>query len=1017
MGRSERVDILHLGDGRGLLRETLRGAESSLSGVTVRSVETPTEAWDRLGGTDCLVYGTETVDDAARELLSEAATRRGVRSLLVTPAESAAHTALEAGVTDVFFRRSGVDETALFARRLRNVLSAESTGRGVRFGTEKPNADEVGSKAVFFEALHEVVMDTESTPYERVQRLLELGVETLGATSGHLVEYDPEGEADGPPVVVTETVGDGDASVASFCRRVADSEGPLLLEEQHAKRDGGGIATEADSKPRRIGAKVLVGGELWGTLCFVSSSSEVASSVAFERTVLRLLGEWTSVEFERRRSRTELQRYETILDTLGDPVYALDSDGNYTYVNDAFVEHTGYVREEVLDEHVSKSLPETEIARGREVIRELLSSEDRRSATWEMTRVTADGEYVPTENHVALLPMENGEFSGTVGVIRDISRRKKRQEQLERERDRLAAVFDAAPQPLAHVRFEDGEPITLQVNEAFETVFGFEESELVDTSLDDHIVPDEERAASETINERARDGEHVEREITRVTADGEKREFLFNSASIGNGEDIEEGLGAYVDITERKRRIEQLEQIRRNVTDVVWMSTPGKESMDFISDSYEDVWGRSPESLREHPQSFVDAIHPEDRKRIQTPLESQTEAPDEYEETYRVVQPDGEIRWVHDRVSGVYEDGELTRVVGVAHDITERKQRERQLQTFRKAVENAGHAIYWTDEEGTIEYVNPEFEEQTRYDASEAIGEDLGLLRSEVHPESFFREMWQTVLTGERWEGEVIERDKRGGRYTVDKTISPVFEDDSPSRYVVVAADVTERHHRQQQLTVLQRVLRHDLRNNMNEILLAVQFIEGVVDDEAVHEQIEAIERTVHETISLSQNVKQMQEIFEGGAEVNQAVELVQRVRKQVSAVRTERPNVEVSVDVPEEATVVANGLIDRAIRNVLQNAIEHNDTEQPKLDVSVRHRPEHGDVALIISDNGPGIPEDAIEVLGTGREDQLNHLEGIGLWIVHWVVSVSGGDFEIAEADPRGAEVTLAFPAAEVER
>jgi len=135
---------------------------------------------------------------------------------------------------------------------------------------------------------------------------------------------------------------------------------------------------------------------------------------------------------------------------------------------------------------------------------------------------------------------------------------------------------------------------------------------------------------------------------------------------------------------ERREREQKLQQLKEDVTDVVWMSTPEKNEIEFVSDAYGEVWGRPPETLLEDATSFVDAVHPEDRDRVRAALEAQQADPDGYEETYRVVRPDGEVRWVHDQSSGVYdEDGTLQRIVGVANDVTEREERERALERQR----------------------------------------------------------------------------------------------------------------------------------------------------------------------------------------------------------------------------------------------------------------------------------------------------------------------------------------------
>lgn len=140
---------------------------------------------------------------------------------------------------------------------------------------------------------------------------------------------------------------------------------------------------------------------------------------------------------EQKERERKLERYETIIEAIGDPVYTLDADGNYTFVNEAFIEQTGYPREEVIGEHASKVVPEASLEIGRSIIRELLADETRQTATWELKRLTADGELVPAENHVALLPPKDGEFQGSAGVIRDITARKQRQQELKRQNERL----------------------------------------------------------------------------------------------------------------------------------------------------------------------------------------------------------------------------------------------------------------------------------------------------------------------------------------------------------------------------------------------------------------------------------------------------------------------------------------------------------------------------------------------------------------------------------------------------
>ncbi|MBX0325635.1 PAS domain-containing protein [Halomicroarcula sp. F13] len=180
---------------------------------------------------------------------------------------------------------------------------------------------------------------------------------------------------------------------------------------------------------------------------------------------------------------------------------------------------------------------------------------------------------------------------------------------------------------------------------------------------------------------------------------------------------------------ERREREERLEQIKTTVSDVVWITSPEKDEIEFVSDSYEDVWGRPTETLRTDAKSFVDAIHSDDRERVQEALGAQQTNPDAYEETYRVVQPDGEIRWIHDRSSGIYDDnGTLRAIVGIASDVTERKKRE---QKYQRLTERITDAYYAFDSDWNVTYWNDTVADRGDMPAADILGKDFW----DVYPE------------------------------------------------------------------------------------------------------------------------------------------------------------------------------------------------------------------------------------------------------------------------------------------
>ncbi|CCQ36659.1 sensor box histidine kinase [Natronomonas moolapensis 8.8.11] len=115
----------------------------------------------------------------------------------------------------------------------------------------------------------------------------------------------------------------------------------------------------------------------------------------------------------------------------------------------------------------------------------------------------------------------------------------------------------------------------------------------------------------------------------------------------------------------------------------------------------------------------------------------------------------------------------------------------KKLRQFREAVEASGHAIFITDPDGRLTYVNPAFESVTGYDAEEVIGETPALLNSGEMSETYYEKLWETIEAGETWEAEIVDRRKDGELYTAYQTIAPIA-DDEVRAFVAVQTDITE---------------------------------------------------------------------------------------------------------------------------------------------------------------------------------------------------------------------------------
>lgn len=182
----------------------------------------------------------------------------------------------------------------------------------------------------------------------------------------------------------------------------------------------------------------------------------------------------------------------------------------------------------------------------------------------------------------------------------------------------------------------------------------------------------------------------------------EKCQFVFNDAG-----DCNRAVGFIADISDRKQAEQTLRenaeifrQITENIQEVFFICAIDYSQVLYISPAYEQIWGRSCESLYCNPTSWLDAIHPEDRNRIVAALERQPLG-ESFHQEYRIIRPDGSIRWIADRSALIRnQDGQFYRVTGIAEDITERRHAETAL---RQAVE-FNQQIVTSLQEGVIVY-------------------------------------------------------------------------------------------------------------------------------------------------------------------------------------------------------------------------------------------------------------------------------------------------------------------------
>jgi diguanylate cyclase (GGDEF)-like protein/PAS domain S-box-containing protein len=273
------------------------------------------------------------------------------------------------------------------------------------------------------------------------------------------------------------------------------------------------------------------------------------------------------------------------------------------------------------------------------------------------------------------------------GLNATLSRRRRAIDALADSEVRFRSTFDHAASGIAHTTW-DGQFI--QVNRKLCDIVGYKQAELMAMNVR-AIVHPEDAAALFRDRTRIESGQlELQSGEYRLTRKDGSTVWVALATSVAQGPSggAKYFISILHDITQRKRAEQALRAseerfrlIAETIEEVFWLRDPATRNVYYISPAYERVWQRSRESLRANPHSFVDAIHLEDRARVCAELEIQKTGLQASDMEYRIIQPDGAIRWIWDRGFPIHDEetGEVVCYAGIAQDITDRKQLQDRL--------------------------------------------------------------------------------------------------------------------------------------------------------------------------------------------------------------------------------------------------------------------------------------------------------------------------------------------------
>jgi PAS domain S-box-containing protein len=581
------------------------------------------------------------------------------------------------------------------------------------------------------------------------------------------------------------------------------------------------------------------------------------------------------------------------------------------------------------------------------------------------------------------------------------------------------------------------------VSPSIRQLLGYAADEVIGQPADAWLAPEGRRRLAEAVAAQAADGaghdsELLEQQMLRKDGSSVWVELQLAVVRDIAGRPVEI-LGVARDITaqrdaaERQHTAERTDwRIIERIPALIFIAGADPPFLQhYVSPQVETLVGVSVAEWMAEPYMFLKLLHPDDRDRVVRETAEARQAGRVGRIDFRLVKRDGSIGWFRSEfVFPPPEAGEPQTLQGVMVDITERRLAGAQMHLQATALEAAANAIIITDRQGVILWVNHAFTTLTGYAASDVIGQTPRLLKSGQHDQAQYEALWATILAGQVWQGEVVNRRRDGVLYTQRETITPVRgADGAITHFIAIQEDVTaqkqaeaelrrqrETLYESEKLAAMGQLLAgvaHELNNPLAVLtgqayLLRKQVGEGPVAGRAdqISRAAERCARIVKNFLALARQYPPERQQVSLKQVVEEAVELL--------AYPLRVDNVEVAYALaPDLPKIWADPhQLHQVVVNLVTNAhqaMREVSGRERRLTFTTRRVREGWGVRLEVDDTGPGIPP---EIRGRIFEPFFTTKPpgqgtGLGLSLCQGIVEGHGGSIGV-ESEPRAGRPVL---------
>jgi len=346
-------------------------------------------------------------------------------------------------------------------------------------------------------------------------------------------------------------------------------------------------------------------------------------------------------------------------------------------------------------------------------------------------------------------------------------------------------------------------------------------------------------------------------------------------------------------------------------------------------------------------------------------------------------------------------------------------ERERQLhdqrEIYRAVIESSFDSVFRIDTNGSFTYSAESVRDLLGYSPDELEGKPVTITLPDAETSDWASEKITQILNGESVEVQDFPLETKSGKIVhTDIRGVPIYDgavsesERTPTDIVAIqlmVRDAGERRQREGLISVINRVLRHNVRNDMTIISGFAEMLAEELDEDQA-ERARLISGAANRLLTLTESAQQIEQNRDLPGEL-EPIDIVPVVERIVSEFELSHQNESIVVETPETAIAKTLPRIETAISELVDNAVKHSGNPAS---ISIEVRVTDTQVALRVSDDGPGLPESERAVLEAGEETPLTHGQGLGLWLSYWLVTTVDGEIEVLDSD-QGATIEIRLP------